>query len=89
MLDPAHFLAILAGMAVLPPLLALILRTRLNRRTLHVLAASGPVILVSWFVYGAIMDRLGLDSLLGMLVCAAMFGAVGAMAGIYLSGAQR
>ena len=45
---------------------------------------GGPLVLafVSWRIYNAITDRLGLDSVLNLLVNAALFVVVGAVCGL-------
>lgn len=46
------------------------------------LGASGPVLLLAWFVYNAIADHFGLDSLRGLGVNFALFTVVGVVVGL-------
>ncbi|MFC1601775.1 hypothetical protein ACFL34_05445 [Candidatus Sumerlaeota bacterium] len=51
-------------------------------RSSHILLAGlGPLVVGLWFVYNALMDRFGLDSVLALGLNLAIFLAVGLLAG--------
>ena len=97
-LVPSHVEILLGILAGLTPVCALVaggaarpkvVEAMPNLRVFWALAASGPLIWVLWAAYNAIMDALGLDSILAMGINAVLFLIVATAIGLWIRAGQR
>ncbi|MCC6728563.1 MAG: hypothetical protein IT208_04415 [Chthonomonadales bacterium] len=84
------------AIAIAAPLLGALVGAALGRRSWRsslprgfLLGLLGPANLLLWWLYNAITDRMGLDTVRNLLVNMAMFVAIGGTVGLVLAWSER